>query len=247
MSTHGPDWITFRGRNRMLLSFPLEPYLRGLPARPDFRLTGPEYQRGYMGEWEIRADDTLWLTGLKTRPDDDGPDPGLRLVFPAAPGPVAATWVSQPLRSPDGERRYDPRGYASPFARETNLAICDGRLVMVEEVDGRTGRVTGTEFTHHLEGEFGQEEGAFLRAIRSAPDDSAPRLVYADWLDERHDPRGAVVRLIERLRGLAPEVAARERAAHPDLIRTGTSPWPWGHIIAYHPASGELGPVQTGA
>jgi uncharacterized protein (TIGR02996 family) len=28
-------------------------------------------------------------------------------------------------------------------------------------------------------------EGAFLRAIWSKPKDTAPRLVYADWLDER--------------------------------------------------------------
>ena len=34
-------------------------------------------------------------------------------------------------------------------------------------------------------------EDAFLQAIRTAPDDDAPRLLYADWLEERGDPRGA--------------------------------------------------------
>src|SRR5262245_26986894 len=40
----------------------------------------------------------------------------------------------------------------------------------------------------------GDDEG-FVRAIEAAPDDLAPRLVYADWLDERHDPRAELIRL----------------------------------------------------
>ncbi len=43
---------------------------------------------------------------------------------------------------------------------------------------------------------------AFLEAIREAPDDDAPRLLYADWLEERGDPRGEFIRaqcVLERL------------------------------------------------
>lgn len=36
---------------------------------------------------------------------------------------------------------------------------------------------------------------AFLRAILENPDDDAPRLVFADWLDERQDPRGQFIRV----------------------------------------------------
>src|SRR5687767_11912611 len=32
------------------------------------------------------------------------------------------------------------------------------------------------------------DRDAFLAAIRAAPDDDAPRLVFADWLAERGDP-----------------------------------------------------------
>src|SRR5258708_673203 len=39
------------------------------------------------------------------------------------------------------------------------------------------------------------EDAAFLRAIREHPDDDAPRLVYADWLDARGDQRGEFIRL----------------------------------------------------
>ena len=36
---------------------------------------------------------------------------------------------------------------------------------------------------------------AFIRAVQANPDDDAPRLVYADWLDERGDRRGEFLRL----------------------------------------------------
>ena len=38
------------------------------------------------------------------------------------------------------------------------------------------------------------DDEAFIRAVVAAPGDEAPRLVYADWLDERGDPRGAYLR-----------------------------------------------------
>jgi uncharacterized protein (TIGR02996 family) len=40
-----------------------------------------------------------------------------------------------------------------------------------------------------------RDEAAFLRTIAAAPADDAPRLVYADWLDDRGDPRGTFVRV----------------------------------------------------
>ena len=233
MSLQDPDWIVFRGQNRPLLSYPLDVYLRGLPQRPDFRLRGAGQNRGYIASWEVRADATLWLTGLRTRTDGDAPDPGIGLVFPQ-PGPVPATWVRQPLRSPDLEqRRFSPIGNGTTYVRETYLSVWDGRLVMVEEVDGNTRRRVGGELTPYLETLFGPEEGAFLRAAFIDPDDSAPRLVYADWLDERHDPRAGVIRMAERLRGLDPESAARERSAHQDLLAHGLGHWLWLRLLGY--------------
>jgi uncharacterized protein (TIGR02996 family) len=41
----------------------------------------------------------------------------------------------------------------------------------------------------------------FAAAVRDAPDDDLPRLIYADWLEERGDPRGAFIRAqVERAR-----------------------------------------------
>jgi uncharacterized protein (TIGR02996 family) len=39
------------------------------------------------------------------------------------------------------------------------------------------------------------QEDAFLQAILQDPDDVALRLVYADWLEERGDPKGEFIRL----------------------------------------------------
>jgi uncharacterized protein (TIGR02996 family) len=45
------------------------------------------------------------------------------------------------------------------------------------------------------------DDEAFIRALLAAPADEAPRLVYADWLDERGDPRGTYLRLELRTPG----------------------------------------------
>src|SRR5262245_29221041 len=39
------------------------------------------------------------------------------------------------------------------------------------------------------------EELAFIEPIWQHPLDDGPRLAYADWLDERGDPRGELIRL----------------------------------------------------
>ena len=45
---------------------------------------------------------------------------------------------------------------------------------------------------------------AFLQAIIANPVDDAPRLIYADWLEERGDPRGEFIRVQCDLARMAP-------------------------------------------
>jgi uncharacterized protein (TIGR02996 family) len=45
-------------------------------------------------------------------------------------------------------------------------------------------------------------EAAFLEAIRAAPIDRTTRLIYADWLDDRGDPRCELIRIEEEMRQL---------------------------------------------
>src|SRR2546429_5990330 len=37
-------------------------------------------------------------------------------------------------------------------------------------------------------------EAGFWNAIAEAPEDEVPRLIFADWLEERNDPRGPLLR-----------------------------------------------------
>ena len=53
------------------------------------------------------------------------------------------------------------------------------------------------------------DETAFLQAIAEEPDDDALRLIFADWLDERDDPRGEFIRVQCELAGLAEDSAKR--------------------------------------
>lgn len=58
------------------------------------------------------------------------------------------------------------------------------------------------------------EELAFLARIRDEPDDDGPRLIFADWLDERGDPRGEFIRLQCALARLPADDPRREDLRH---------------------------------
>jgi uncharacterized protein (TIGR02996 family) len=55
------------------------------------------------------------------------------------------------------------------------------------------------------------EADAFLQRVRAYPDDDAPRLVFADWLDEEGDPRGRFIRVQLALAELPDGDPARRR------------------------------------
>lgn len=65
----------------------------------------------------------------------------------------------------------------------------------------------------------------FLAAILADPRDDLRRLVYADWLDERDDPRGPFVRLHLALRAAGPDHADRGPAEDElGRLRAGLDP-----------------------
>jgi uncharacterized protein (TIGR02996 family) len=58
------------------------------------------------------------------------------------------------------------------------------------------------------------DESGFLDAIRANPGDDMHRLVYADWLEERGDPRGDFLRLRIALAATAPDHTDRVAGEH---------------------------------
>jgi uncharacterized protein (TIGR02996 family) len=68
------------------------------------------------------------------------------------------------------------------------------------------------------------DDEALLRAVLAHPADDAPRLVYADWLDERGDPRGEYLRVdleLGRAGKRADRLLVRARRLRKELPR----PW----------------------
>ncbi|MEK6239356.1 MAG: TIGR02996 domain-containing protein, partial [Planctomycetales bacterium] len=55
------------------------------------------------------------------------------------------------------------------------------------------------------------DEQDFLREIAANPSDDAPRLIFADWLEERGDLRADLLRLLNELIHIdVPDRAAKE-------------------------------------
>jgi uncharacterized protein (TIGR02996 family) len=93
------------------------------------------------------------------------------------------------LTSWTGAREEDDGATEAAFAP-------DFRAVVARYRDGRTQRYELPTPADHPE-----PARALRAAIFAAPDDDAPRLVYADWLQDRGDPRGEMIALAM----LAPE------------------------------------------
>jgi uncharacterized protein (TIGR02996 family) len=78
------------------------------------------------------------------------------------------------------------------------------------------------------------DEAAFLTRIRKTPDDVAPRLVYADWLDERDDPRGELIRITEEMRTL-PGYSERYWALKPRYKKLkANAAYEWRTFMGYN-------------
>ena len=76
------------------------------------------------------------------------------------------------------------------------------------------------------------EEAAFVAAILASPRDDTPRLVFADWLDERGDPRGELLRItteLEVLEAFAPPPDMPGRLAR--VRRVGRLARRWRELI----------------
>jgi uncharacterized protein (TIGR02996 family) len=88
------------------------------------------------------------------------------------------------------------------------------------------------------------EEAAFLAAIRAEPEDEAPRLIYADWLDERGDPRAEYLRVeyAVRVKGAKAQQRLQELRSELDAewlraVHDGKLGHDWAIVLhAYSPA-----------
>src|SRR5229473_8105329 len=70
-------------------------------------------------------------------------------------------------------------------------------------------------------------EAAFLEAVADDPDNDALRLIFADYLDERDDPRGEFIRVQIELAGMAEDDPRRKelRRRENALLATHENQW----------------------
>jgi uncharacterized protein (TIGR02996 family) len=83
-----------------------------------------------------------------------------------------------------------------------------------EPKDTRSGRRAGGAAKRRAPG----TEAGFLQAIQENPNDPAPRLVYADWLEERGDVRGEFLRLEHQLTQIPQRLAQLRAQIDPEWL-----------------------------
>src|SRR5688572_30810707 len=68
------------------------------------------------------------------------------------------------------------------------------------------------------------DDEAFVRRIVASPGDDLPRLVYADWLDDRGDPRAAYLRAETAAPGNAAKLAPLSAGLEPVWVARVSRP-----------------------
>lgn len=84
--------------------------------------------------------------------------------------------------------------------------------------------------------ELPREEQAFIQAVRANSSDRSLRLIYADWLEERGDPRGEYLRL-EALLATLPVADERALTARLSLVEMRSKlPVSWLALVGHNPS-----------
>lgn len=194
MTMQARERLIYEGQERRILGLPLSDCNRPVP--PGGGLSTACY-RGYLGVWEFR-DDALHLVRLESDIMDDRDR--LTEMFPEAAGSVEAVWfsgelVADDLTDPkDVERieRVTSYGWPVHFVAFT-IVVRLGKLLLETVTDLKAG-VTRSRLTRHAEALYPGAEFEFLRTIQADPNDITAKLVYADWLEDRADLRGPLLR-----------------------------------------------------
>lgn len=132
MTAQFSECLRLDGRDRALLSLPLEAYFSRTGQRPKFPDGGTALWRGYVGQWEVIAD-RLYLVGLHGLNHTTFT---VEALFPGFPDRVFAHWYSGELRVAMGARlRYVHQGFQTRYARELFLDLRRGVVVGQRQIE----------------------------------------------------------------------------------------------------------------
>ena len=131
MTAQVSETLIYHGKELMMFSNPLDPYLRA--AGLHFESMNTANWRGYEGTWEIKGSEAtgegLYLVALEANRSFDE-IVGLAELFPGFPDGVFAHWFTGEIRLPQGDLlEYVHGGYASQYEYDLFLEIKKGLVV----------------------------------------------------------------------------------------------------------------------
>lgn len=131
-----PDYLTYKGKRQPILTNPLEDYFNKYPeARPKSNTMCSALWRGFIGYWEIKKDNKLYLVGLGEGCDNKSYPVGAIFV---GKNQVFADWYSGLILIPQGEMiRYVHMGYESQYESYLMLRIEKGIFIGEEKFNNK--------------------------------------------------------------------------------------------------------------
>jgi uncharacterized protein (TIGR02996 family) len=127
-------------------------------------------------------------------------------MFPGHEGSVEAPWFSGIINPGDVVNPQDES--AIETCKRNNwplhfswftLVVRKGKLLLEESIHLQSHAIQ-SRLTIHVASVFPEQELGFLQAIHANVEDPGPKLLYADWLENRQDPRHLLLRTeVERV------------------------------------------------
>jgi uncharacterized protein (TIGR02996 family) len=163
----------------------------------------------------VKSEDTIFRELLERLDEQDRREVELRLE----------QWGDRAPEEPDPWIRFEVRFAALRWAAHTwdeHGPYQDLRRTFAAWLEDREDPRGEFVRLHHDIHELGEcrasanpaelgVERAFLEDVLNHPHDETPVLIFADWLEEHHDPRADLIRLLARVRTLS-------RSLHPDWV-----------------------------
>lgn len=131
MTAQVSETLIFHGKELMMFSNPLDPYLRATGLH--FVSPHTANWRGYQGTWEIKGTEEtgerLYLVALHAHLNHEE-IVGLEAIFPGFADGVFAHWFSGTIRLPQGKQlKYEHMGYMSVYEYDLFLEIKKGVMI----------------------------------------------------------------------------------------------------------------------
>ena len=128
MTAQVSETLIYHGKELMMFSNPLDPYLRA--AGLHFESMNTANWRGYEGTWEIKGSEAtgegLYLVRLEANRSFDEVV-GLAEIFPGFPDGVFAHWYTGTLRCPQGALlKYVHGGFGSVYEEDLFFDVTKG-------------------------------------------------------------------------------------------------------------------------